>query len=111
MDQFLNDVNMYAQDGFLRINALQGLLIAAGAAFFLYRWSNIFVVAAGATFVHGFVDVMLPVLAHGAAFRLPQLMDAEYWRFLLTLYVGYLIVISVFYVIKRVAFGGTYRHA
>ena len=37
-----------AQDGLLNVNALQGLLIAGGAAYFLYRLSNVFGVALAA---------------------------------------------------------------
>jgi hypothetical protein len=106
LDNFWNDLNTYAQSGFAHINALQGLLIAIIAAFLMYRWGSVFVVAVGATIVHAIVDVMLPVLANGAAFKLPPLMDGDYWRYLLTLYVGYLIVITVFYVIKRMLVRG-----
>ena len=111
MEAFWNDVNAYMQSGFAQINALQGLLIAIGAAYFLYSWSNVFVVAVAAVVVHVIVDVMLPVLANGAAFHLPPLVDGDYWRFLLTLYVGYVIVITVFYIVKRVVLDGRHQHA
>jgi MFS superfamily sulfate permease-like transporter len=105
-NNFWNDVNTYAQSGFAHINALQGLLIAIVAAFMMYRWGSVFFVAIGATIVHVIVDVMLPVLANGAQFKLPPMVDGEYWRYLLTLYVGYLIVISIFYVVKRMLMSG-----
>lgn len=111
MDNFWNDLNAYMQTGFAHINALQGLLIAIGAAYFLYNWSNVFAVAVAAVVVHVMVDVMLPVLANNAPFKLPPLVDGDYWRFLLTLYVGYIIVITVFYIVKRVVFSGGPQHA
>ena len=111
MDNFWNDLNAYMQTGFAHVNALQGLLIAVFAAFFLYRWSHVFAVAVGAVVVHVLVDVMLPVLANHAPFQLPPLVDGEYWRYLLALYVGYVVVISVFYIVKRVLTGGRYETA
>ncbi len=106
-----NSLTAYAQTGFHEINALQGLLIAIVAAIFLHRWSNVFAVAVGATVVHLVFDVMLPVLANSAPFRLPELVNADYWRYALTLYVGYLIVITVFYIIKRVVLRGGHQEA
>lgn len=97
-----NDANVYLQSGFANINAVQGLLIAIVSAFLMYRWTSVFVVAVGATVVHIIADVMLPVLANSAQFRLPPLVDGEYWRYVLALYVGYLLVITVFYIVKRV---------
>ena len=111
LNQFWSDLNVYMQAGFTHVNALQGLLIAIAAAYILRRWVSVFTVAAGATIVHVIVDVMLPVLANSAPFRLPPLVDAEYWRYLLTLYVGYVLVITVFYIVKRVVFRGRYEPA
>ncbi len=102
LQTFLNDINVYLQSGFAHINAVQGLLIAIVAAFLMYSWGRIFAFAIGATVVHLVADVMLPVLANGAPFRLPPLVDSEYWRYVLALLIGYMVVITVFYVVKRV---------
>lgn len=108
VQQFLAGVNDYMQAGFYKVNAVQGLLIAAVAAVMLPKWSRVFVIALGATLVHVIFDVMVPVLARGAAFRLPPLVDIEYWRYLLALYIGFLIIISVFYVIKKLVFSNAH---
>jgi hypothetical protein len=105
------DIMSYMQTGFTQINAVQGLLIAIVAAYFLHRWGNVFAVAVGATVVHIIFDVMLPVLANGAQFRLPPLMDGSYWNYVLALYVGYLLVITVFYIVKRVILNREYHPA
>jgi membrane-bound metal-dependent hydrolase YbcI (DUF457 family) len=102
LQTFWNDANVYLQSGFAHINAIQGLLIAIVAAFLMYRWASVFFVAIGATVVHILADVMIPVLANSAPFRLPPLVDGEYWRYVLALYVGYVVVITVFYTAKRV---------
>ena len=108
--QWFNDLYnatvAYMETGFYRINAVQGLLIAMVAAYLMPTWGRVFVMALGAMIAHLVLDVMLPVLANNAAFRLPPLMDSEYWRYALALYVGYLLVITVFFVIKRMMVGG-----
>ena len=104
IQQFIAGVNEYMHTGFYKVNAAQGLLIAMVAAVLLPKWSRIFVIALGATLVHVIFDVMVPVLARNAPFRLPPLVDIEYWRYLLAIYIGFLIIISVFYVIKKVMF-------
>ena len=111
LQTFWNDLTVYLQTGFQHINALQGLLIAMGAAYFLHRWGNVFAMAVGAVIVHVIVDVMLPVLANQAAFQLPPLVDGDYWRYLLALYVGYILVISVFYMVKRVVLNREHQSA
>ena len=101
MDNFWNDFNAYLQTGFAHVNVVQGLLIAIVAAFLLYRWSSVF--AIGAVVVHVLVDALMPVLNNnGGAFRLPNVVDGEFWRYMLALYLGYLVTITVFYVVKRV---------
>ncbi len=108
VQQFLASANDYMQTGFYKVNAIQGLLIAIGAAVLLPKWSRIFFVSLGATLVHVMFDVMIPVLARNGPFRLPPLVDVEYWRYLLALYIGFLIIISVFYIVKRVVFRRTH---
>jgi membrane-bound metal-dependent hydrolase YbcI (DUF457 family) len=106
IQQFLAAVNDYMQTGFYKVNAVQGLLIAIVAAYLLPAWSRLFVVALGAVLVHVLLDVMIPVLGRNAAFRLPPLVDIEYWRYLLALYIGFLIVIPVFYLVKLLVLRG-----
>lgn len=102
----LSAINDYMQTGFYKVNAVQGLLIAIIAAYFMTSWKRLFIIALGATLAHVVLDVMLPVLARNAAFRLPPLVDVEYWRFLLALYIGFLIVIPVFYLLKTMILRG-----
>ena len=111
MENLLNDLNDYLQTGFSQINALQGLLIALGAAYFLQSWAGVFIVAAGATVVHVIADVMIPVLAKSAEFKLPPLVEGDYWKYLFALYVGYVVVITAFYVVKRVVLRAQHQAA
>lgn len=92
--------------GFAQVNAVLGLIIAVIAAFMLGRWSRLLAVALGATIVHLIARVLIPVVANHAAFKLPSnLMDMSYWRGALALYLGYLVVIAVFFLIRRIVFG------
>ena len=110
LQQFFAGANGYMQTGFYKVNAVQGLLIAVVAAYLLPRWNRIFIVALGAVLVHVIFDVMIPVLGRNAAFRLPPLVDVEYWRYLLALYVGFLIIIPVFYLVKILILRGSRSH-
>jgi membrane-bound metal-dependent hydrolase YbcI (DUF457 family) len=111
MENFWNDFNTYLQTGFAHVNVVQGLLIAIVAAFMTYRWGSVFFVAIGAVVVHVLIDALLPVLNNAGAFRLPPVVDGEYWKYLLALYIGYVVVISVFYVVKRVLVGAQHSVA
>jgi molybdopterin-guanine dinucleotide biosynthesis protein A len=102
MENLWNDFNTYLQTGFAHVNVVQGLLIAIVAAFMTYRWSSVFIVAIGAAVVHVLVDALLPVLNKAGDFHLPPVVDKEYWHYLLALYLGYIVAITMFYVVKRV---------
>ena len=111
MDNFWNDFNNYLQTGFAHVNVVQGLLIAIAAAVMTYRWSSVFIVAIGAVVVHVLVDALLPVLNNAGEFRLPPVVDGAYWNYLLALYLGYVVAITLFYIVKRVFMGASAAHA
>jgi len=102
MENLWNDFNAYLQEGFAHVNVVQGLLIAIVAAIMTYRWSSVFFVAIGAVVVHVLVDALMPVLNNAGEFRLPPVVDGEYWKYLFALYLGYVVAISIFFVVKRV---------
>jgi hypothetical protein len=104
MDQvqhFLNVILDFLREGFNNVNAVEGLVIALVAAIIAPAWDRVWAVALGATLVHRIADVLIPVIANHASFHLPQIMEFAYWRTTLSLYVGYLIVISILMFIKR----------
>ena len=97
----INDILGYLRAGFAEVNALQGLIIAFVAALLLSGWKRLPAFALGATIVHIAVDVLAPVFANGAPLRLPPLLEAGFWEYVLILLLGYLIVISVLALLKR----------
>lgn len=98
LDQFVELI----REGFQQVNAVQGLIIALIAALLMSAYTRIVIVAFAATVIHLIADVMLPVVANGAAFRLPPLLEANYWRYALVVYLGYFVVITIFYILRRV---------
>ena len=96
----LNQIVSFFQTGFYGVNVAQGLIIAAIAAYMMNDWRRVLVVALGCVFAHLLVDLILPVF-RGGGFRLPPLVEVGFWQNFLRLYAGYLIVVNVFYLIKR----------
>lgn len=101
LQSYLDWIWEFFRTGFYDVNAVLGLLIALVAAYFLSKWSRVFVIAVGAVLAYVVAQVMIPVIANNATFKLPPLVESEYWRGLVALYAGFLIVITVFYVVKR----------
>ena len=87
--------------GFNSVNAVQGLIIAAVAAFLMPGWNRLPTFVLAATVIHVIVDVLLPVLAGGAALRLPPILEGAFWREVAFLLVGYLIVIAVLFLLRK----------
>ncbi len=99
--QYVQPVLDFFAAGFNQVNALQGIIIAVLSAFVLFEYKRILVVALGATIIHVIVDMVIPVI-RGAELKLPPLADGDWWQYVATLYVGYLVVITVFYILKRI---------
>jgi hypothetical protein len=103
--QYIQPVLDFFAAGFNQVNAVQGIIIGVLAAFVLTRYSRILVVALIATIVHVVVDAALPVI-QGAELKLPPLADMGWWQYVATLYVGYLVIITVFYILKKLLIRG-----
>ncbi len=89
-------------DGFANVNGALGIIIALVAAYMLHSWKRLWAVALGATLVHLVAEVMIPVLANQARFALPpDLLHMSYWRTAAALYLGYFLVIALFFVLKK----------
>ncbi len=95
-----------ADSGFDGVNQVMGLVIAAVFGFFLMgAWGGLCGSALGATLVHTLIDALRPML-DGGAFLLPDLTDGGFWITRLALFLGYAIVIAVFFFIKTLLTGG-----
>ena len=109
---FLSGFLGLAQGGFDGVNQVTGLLIAIIAALLMAGWKRLWATALVAALVHVGIGVMRPVL-DGGAFVLPDLLSLGFWMSVLALFLGYAIVIAVFFLIKSLVTGGVghRRHA
>lgn len=98
--QALNQVLDLFRTGFNQVNAFLGLIIALIAAFQLTGWRKIWEIALAALVFHTVAVMIAPAIDHGAAIRLPALLDIAVWRNWLAIYVGYVILIAVFYFLR-----------
>lgn len=102
--QFLNGLFNLASAGFDGVNQVMGLIIAVIAALMMVDWRSLGSTALGATLVHLMVVAVLPVL-NGGDFALPAILTAGFWLTGLALFLGYAIVIAVFFFIKTLLTG------
>ncbi|ADK99539.1 hypothetical protein [Brevundimonas subvibrioides] len=95
-----------ADSGFDGVNQVLGLVIAGVFAFFLMgAWSGLGSAAFGAMVVHTLIEAVRPML-DGGAFALPDLTDMSFWMTRLALFLGYAIVIAVFFFVRTLLTGG-----
>jgi len=101
---WLRDALDFARAGFAQVNTIQYLVVALIAALAMGRYGQILVMALMAVLVHLAVDALLPVVQTGGdlgQFRLPDFLSSYFWRTAALLYVGYLVAITVFYIVRR----------
>jgi hypothetical protein len=110
---YFNEFWDLLRQGFQHVNAILGLLIALFAAYQLSDWKRLWAAALGAVLIHIVASILIPVIDHNAAFRLPPLTEGSFWADTLALYLGYLIVIAVFFFVKKnlLKGGGAGAHA
>jgi hypothetical protein len=89
------------RDGFAHVNGALGLIIAVFAAYQLSDWKRLWAAALGATVLHLVAVIMIPVLANERSFQLPpDLLTVGYWKTAAALFLGYVVVVAVFFFIK-----------
>ena len=98
--EVFNTILEWARAGFSEVNAVLGLIIAFVAAFIMPVYGRILVFSLGAVIVHVVAEVMLPVVQGTGSFKLPPLLETYFWQDALVLFIGYLIIISVFFLLK-----------
>ena len=93
------------RDGFLHINQPTGLIIALIASLLMPSWRQWLIMALLATAAHIAVNYLPGILqGHG----LPNFMEQPFWTTAIAYFLGYLIIIGVFFFLKSlVARGGS----
>jgi O-acetyl-ADP-ribose deacetylase (regulator of RNase III) len=98
-EQVLIDAIAFLQSALASVSGIKGLAIALLGAYYLADWQRVFAVALGAMAADVVIDAVIPV-AWSGAMAVPPFADVTYGAHLLKLYAGYLIVISVFFLVK-----------
>ena len=98
--QVLNDAMAFLRGGFNQVNAILGLLIALFAAFQLSSWRKLWEIALVAVLIHVVALMLAPVIDHGAAIHLPPILETAWLRNLVAIYVGYIILIALFFFMR-----------
>ena len=98
-----------ADSGFDGVNQVVGLIIAAVFGLFLMgAWRGLWSAALGAVLTHTIIEVLRPLL-DGGALALPPLTETGFWMSRFALFLGYAIVVAVFYFIRTLLGGGRGR--
>jgi hypothetical protein len=102
MQAFLDQALAVLSAGFTQINDPKGLLIALAATLFLRSWGQWIPAAIIATLIYVGIEHFAPVLAGQGELELPPLVEASFWSRAGILLVGFLLVIGVFFFVKRI---------
>ncbi len=96
---FFQQVFELAQAGFSGVNQVLGLIIALVGALIMVTWRDLWRTAAGAAVIHVLIGAVLPML-DGGQFTLPNVMTLTFWIMLLGLFLGFAVVIALFFFVK-----------
>lgn len=102
LTDYANQALDMARQGFDTVNSIQGLVIALVAAVVMTRFNRILAFALGATVVHELVNIGRRVLEHMDP--LPNYADTAVLKLVAIRFVGYLIAISLIYLVRRLFF-------
>ena len=106
----LNEILNFFREGFYHVNAIQGLLIALWAVYSMKEWKQMWRQAFLATIIHVVADVLLPVIVNHVEPHLPPIIEVYFWRYVLALFFGYVVVIAAFFFVKRNVLGRSGGH-
>jgi hypothetical protein len=110
LGSILNPILDFLQTGFDKVNAVQGLLIALFATVLMRKWAQLFIVAAGATLFYVALNAVIPILTKGGEIKLPRVVDIVFWQDALSFFVGFVIIIAMFFAVKSVLFRSAVDH-
>lgn len=111
MQAYLDQAVAVLTEGFGQLQSNpKGLIIALIATLFMRSWGQWIPAGVISVVVYVIIEHFAPVLAGSSEFGLPPLMEAAFWTRTGILLVGFLIVIGIFFFVKRIimtAVGGS----
>lgn len=97
----VNEAIALGHQGFSTIDSIQGIVIAIIAAALMRRYGQIIFFAVAATIIHEIVTIGRGAMG-GGTIALPDFTDMEALKLMAVRFVGYLIAISLVYLVRRV---------
>jgi hypothetical protein len=101
----------FLQTGFSKVNAWQGLLIAVFAVVVMRSWGQWLFITAVATVIYVLVRHATPIVMKGAEVKLPDVVSTTFWLDAASFFVGFAIIIAMFFAVKSVFFHGKSKSA
>jgi hypothetical protein len=105
LTDLINQAVELARQGFGTVDSLQGIIIAVVAAAVMRRYGQIIGMAIAATIIHEIVTIARGVIAGGAV-HLPDVTNVEVLKLIAIRFVGYFVVISLVYMVRRILMRG-----
>jgi hypothetical protein len=101
LNEIVNEVIALGHQGFGTVDSVQGIIIAVIAAALMRRYGQIVFYAIVATIIHEVVNIGRGTMA-GGTLALPDFTNMEVLKLIGIRFVGYLVAISLIYVVRRV---------
>lgn len=105
---FLSGIFALASGGFDSVNQVTGLIIALIAALMMSSWRSLGATALGAVIVDRLIMMLRPAL-DGGSIALPDIMTLGFWMTCLALFLGYAIIVAIFFLLKTILTGSAFR--
>jgi hypothetical protein len=104
LGQIFDPIFEFLKDGFHHVNVWWGLLIGLFATVLMRSWNQLFLIAGGAALTYIVIREATPIVMNGAELKLPDVVDIAFWQNALSFFVGFIIIIAMFFAVKSVAF-------
>ena len=101
LNEIVNEIVALGHQGFGTVDSVQGIIIAVVAAALMRRYGQIIFFAVIATVIHEVINIGRGTMA-GGAIALPDFTNMEVLKLIAVRFVGYLVVISLVYLVRRV---------
>ena len=101
LNEIVNEAIALGHQGFGTVDSIQGIIIAVIAAALMRRYGQIVFYAVAATIIHEAVNIGRGMMG-GGSIVLPDFTNMEVLKLIAVRFVGYLVVVSLVYLVRRV---------
>ena len=105
LTEYMNEALALGRQGFNTVSSVQGIIIAVIAAAVMRSYGQIIGWALGATIIHEIVTIARHAIAHEGVV-IPDFTNIEVLKLIAVRFVGYLVAISLIYLVRRVLMRG-----